>query len=104
MNHTKTLRELLDLIEKQEEKTRLIERQIAALNNKDGQGLSKLSVNGVIFDVNTLDSESGWMPYTIKGMEHLVQSANAVLEVFLRRAKTNLEETRFKYIQLSKEI
>lgn len=104
MNCNKSLRDLLDAIEKQEQQVRLYEGQLATLNNQRGQSLCTMSVCGVQYNISTLDRESGWNAYTIKGMEKLRDEAINIVDIFLRNAKKNLEETKFKYIQLSKEI
>lgn len=104
MSTTEQIRVILKEIDERKSTVLNYEKQIRCLNNQQGQTLCTLHVNGVAFDISSLDRESSWAAYTRKGMEKLRDEAINVLDVYLRNARTQLEESKFKFMQLSKEI
>ena len=104
MVNTEQLRIILKEIDDRTKVVVAYEKSMACLTNNLGQSLCSLHINGIAFNISTLDRESGWMAYTVEGMERLRDEAINIVDVYLRNARTRLEESKFKFMQLSKEI
>jgi len=71
---------------------------------KAGQDYVPVFVGGCKFDFATLDRQSGWMPYVMKGCEELQKAAEKIMFNYVKSIEGEMEGAQWKVKQLAREL
>lgn len=82
----------------------LAENTLKIVQCKFGQTMTKVSVGDCSFDFQTLDRESGYAPYVMKGCEELQQAAEKIMQNRVKMLHGQIEGVEFKIKELSKGV
>jgi hypothetical protein len=81
---------------------KLAEDTLKTVQCRFGQGMTHVFVGGCRFDFLTMDRESGYAPYVMKGCEELQQAAEKIMQNRVKMLRGRIEGVEFKIKQLSK--
>lgn len=104
MIDTRLIKAAIDRYEGLIKDLELAEKNLKTVQCKFGQGMTKVSVGGCSFDFQTLDRESGYSPYVIKGCEELQQAAEKIMQNRVKMLHGQIEGLEFKIKELSKGV